>query len=142
MKTSARNFLEGQVAQIKKGAVNDEIELKLDGGTVITAIITSQSTEKLGLSVGGKAFALIKASSVIIADGVCGCKLSTRNQIKGKVSEVKPGAVNAEVVVDLGAGHSIVAIITNESCKSMGLQVGKEVCALFKASSVIMGTSA
>ena len=62
MKTSARNTFEGVVAQLKSGAVNDEVAIDIGQGTLITAVITKDSTENLGLAVGVKAFALIKAS--------------------------------------------------------------------------------
>ena len=51
-----------------------------------------------------------------------------------------PGAVNAEVVLDIGGGTSIAAIVTQESLKALGLAPGAPATALFKASSVILGT--
>lgn len=139
MKTSARNCFDGVITAVKHGAVNDEIELKTVGGVLITAIITHESTDKLGLKAGVKAFALIKSSFVIIAADLEGVKLSTRNCVCGKVALVKPGAVNSEVVLDLGHGDTITAIITNESCQNLGLKTGAPATAIFKASSVIMG---
>lgn len=142
MKTSARNFFRGEVVQMKSGAVNDEVALKLSSGVVITAIITRESSANLGLSVGAKAFALIKASFVIVATDMQNAKVSTRNCLAGKVAQVTPGAVNSEVVIDLGGGNAIVAIVTNESSKNLGLKAGVQATALFKASSVILGVDA
>jgi molybdate transport system regulatory protein len=56
------------------------------------------------------------------------------------VTAVRPGAVNAEVVLDIGGGMSLAAIVTQESLKSLGLAPGAKATALFKASSVILGT--
>lgn len=68
-------------------------------------------------------------------------KTSARNQFSGKVKSVKLGAVNAEVIVDIGCGNTLVAVITNESVDHLGLKVGAEVYALIKAPWVIVTTS-
>ncbi len=65
-KLSARNILCGTVAKLTKGAVNSEVSLKLTGGTILTAIVTEESADALGLKEGEHACAAIKASSVIL----------------------------------------------------------------------------
>jgi len=55
---------------------------------------------------------------------------------------VQPGAVNAEVVIDLGGGNSVAAIITNTSAQALQLAEGVEAAAIFKASSVILAVGA
>jgi len=67
MKLSARNILKGKVVKIVPGAVNAEVTLQLPGGEQIVSIITNGSVESLGLKVGRDAYAVIKASSVMIA---------------------------------------------------------------------------
>lgn len=67
MKISARNVLKGKVIQIKRGAVNAEVIIELPGGAQIVSIITLNSVDSLGLKEGGEAFAVIKASNVMIA---------------------------------------------------------------------------
>jgi molybdopterin-binding protein len=67
MKLSARNVLKGKVVLIKPGSVNSEIILELPGGSQIVSIITKESAENLGLAVGKQAYAIIKASNVMIA---------------------------------------------------------------------------
>jgi len=66
-------------------------------------------------------------------------KISARNVIKGKVVKIEKGAVNAEVVLELAGGVKIVSIVTNESVKQLGLELGKEAYAIIKASNVMMG---
>lgn len=66
MKISARNQLKGKIIEIKEGAVNGVLVLDIGGGNRITATITMQSIEELGLKVGGEAYAVIKASSVMV----------------------------------------------------------------------------
>lgn len=58
--------------------------------------------------------------------------------LKGKVKQIKPGAVNTEVIVDLPGGGQIVSIITKASAENLELAVGKQVYAVIKASSVMI----
>jgi len=67
MKLSARNILKGRVVKITPGAVNAEVTIQLPGGEQIVSIITVASVESLGLKEGGEAYAVIKASNVMIA---------------------------------------------------------------------------
>ncbi len=142
MKTSARNQFLGKVTQVKPGAVNDEVELEVAGGQKIVAIVTHDSTRDLGLALGAEAFALIKASSIIVVTDATGAKFSARNQLRGTVTRVQPGAVNTEVVIELPGGGAIAAIITNDSALALGLAVGAQAAGIFKASSVILGVPA
>ena len=65
-------------------------------------------------------------------------KLSTRNQLAGKVTSVKLGGIMAEVVVDIG-GQSVTAAITRGSAEELGLAEGDEVTVLSKATEVMIG---
>ena len=67
VKISARNRLSGTVSAITPGAVSCEVKLQLPGNRTLGAVITTESTEALGLAVGQPCTALIKASHVIIA---------------------------------------------------------------------------
>lgn len=67
MKLSARNVLKGKVVKVTKGAVNSEVVLELDGGTQVVSVITNNSVESLGLKAGVAAYAVIKASNVMVA---------------------------------------------------------------------------
>jgi len=66
MKTSARNMLKGKVKQVKPGVVNTEVIIELPGGSEIVSIITKESADRLGLMIGKEAYAIIKASNVIV----------------------------------------------------------------------------
>lgn len=142
MKTSARNQFLGKVTAVKKGAVNDEIDIDVTGGLKIVAVVTHESTEGLGLKVGAEAFALVKASSVILVTEDSDARFSARNRVSGTISRVHEGAVNSEVVIEVPGGGAIAAVVTNESCKALGLASGKKATAIFKASSVIVGVPA
>lgn len=66
-------------------------------------------------------------------------KVSARNTIKGKVKKIISGAVNTEVIIEIPGGTEIVSIITKSSADSLKIQEGKEVYAVIKASSVMIG---
>ena len=65
-------------------------------------------------------------------------KLSARNVLKGKVKSVKPGVVNAEVILQLPGKIELVSVITKESAKNLQLKKGKTVYAVIKSSSVMI----
>jgi molybdopterin-binding protein len=67
MKISARNVLKGKVKKVVRGAVNAEVTLDLGGGIEVVSIITNASVDSLGLVEGKEAYAVIKASSVMVA---------------------------------------------------------------------------
>lgn len=67
MKLSARNVIKGKVVKVVKGAVNSEVVLELPGGTQVVSIITNGSVENLGLKEGKEAYAVVKASNVMVA---------------------------------------------------------------------------
>ena len=67
MKLSARNILKGKVVKVTKGAVNSEVILELPGGEKLVSIITNTSVKSLGLVKGKEAYAVIKASNIMVA---------------------------------------------------------------------------
>ena len=66
-------------------------------------------------------------------------KISARNQLRGTVKTVKPGAVMAEVVVELADGQEVVAAITFGSVQELNLKVGDDVVAIIKSTEVMIG---
>ena len=66
-------------------------------------------------------------------------KLSARNILKCKVKQIKHGAVNSEIVLEVAGPGELVSIITKESAEKLGLSQGKAVHAIVKASSVMIG---
>jgi molybdopterin-binding protein len=67
MEVSARNTLKGTVKKVTSGAVNDEITLEVAPGVEVVAVITKSSAQRLNLSEGKEAYAVIKASDVMVA---------------------------------------------------------------------------
>ena len=138
MKTSARNALRGEVVSVTDGAVNAEVVLRVSEAVSIVAIITRESVRELGLEPGREAFAIIKSSFVILAKGEAPLQISARNRLAGTVLRHEAGAVNDEVVLDLGEGKTITATITRESGQTLGFEPGERAQALIKASHVIL----
>ncbi len=66
-------------------------------------------------------------------------RISARNQLKGKVTKITHGPVNAEVILTLDGGQQIAAVITNQSVNSLGLAEGKVAYAIVKASTIMIG---
>lgn len=67
MKISARNFLAGKIKDIRKGATTAHVEIELKGGETVISSITNEAVDELGLKKGSEAYAVIKASDVMIA---------------------------------------------------------------------------
>jgi molybdate transport system regulatory protein len=141
MKASARNQFTGTVNEVRIGTVNAEIHVGLKGGETIVASITKESAETMGIKTGIEVIALVKAPQIIIVSDFGGYLLSARNQLKGTVTQVKSGAVNAEVDIELSAGEQIAATVTNDSVDTLGLRKGQSVTAIFKAGAVILAVA-
>jgi len=137
MKTSARNQLGGVISKITKGAINSEVELDIGEGVQLAAVITNDAVEALDFKVGEHAFAIVKASWIILATEKPN-KISARNVIKASVEEIITGAVNTEVKLSAGK-KSLMAVVTNDAIADLELKVGDEAYAIFKASNVILG---
>jgi molybdopterin-binding protein len=66
MKLSARNQLKGKIVSVNKGMTTAHVRIDIGGGAVITASITNESVDELDLKVGDEAWAVVKASDVMI----------------------------------------------------------------------------
>jgi len=141
MKVSARNIFSGTIAKLTKGAVNSEVVLSLRGGDTLVSIVTNESVESLGLQEGSDVYAIIKSSSVLLGKDLEINRISTGNILQGRIVKVTDGAVNTEVTLELSGGSTISAVITCESAHRLSLREGERVCAVIKASDVILGVS-
>jgi molybdate transport system regulatory protein len=143
MKISARNIFQGKITEIKSGAVNSEIDISLggSGSDKIVAMVTNSSVQGLGLTLGKTVTALIKASSVLVLTDSTGITLSARNVLAGKVTKVSSGPVSSEIAITMPSGAVVHAIITHEATDELGVKVGSDASAVFKASSVILGVA-
>lgn len=140
MKTSARNQLRGVVKTVRKGAVNADVVLAVGDDLEIFANITNDSVVELGLKRGREAMALIKSSFVLLSADANPC-ISASNRLVGTVASIARGAVNSEVKLQLAGNRTLVAIVTNEGLKELGLKSGSACCAIINASHVLIAVN-
>lgn len=67
MRISARNRIKGNVVEVVKGATTAHVRIDIGNGTIVTASITNEAVDELGLAVGSQAYAVIKASDAMVA---------------------------------------------------------------------------
>jgi len=137
MKTSARNQFAGQIVGLREGHVDYEVRLKLDEDNEVVAVITRESAETLGLSIGMEVSALVKSSSVLLLTDP-NVRTTARNHLWGEITRLHDGPVNAEITLAMKSGKTVCAVVTHDSVEKLGLAVGGQACAVFKASAVIL----
>ncbi len=137
MLLSARNQFAGTVAKVTDGAVNGIVTIDVNG-TPVSATISMAAIRELGLEPGKKAWAVIKATEVMVGLGAH-LPLSARNQFPGKVLSVEKGAVNSIVRMEVLGGSTLSATISNMAAAELGLAEGVEALAVIKATSVMVG---
>jgi molybdate transport system regulatory protein len=142
MKISARNQFPGTVSDVHTGAVYTEVVVRLQGGTPLVAMITRESAEALGIKTGVEVIAMVKAPQILIVTDFGGYRISARNQLPGNIVQMKPGAINTEIVIELNGGEMVTATVTNDSVEALGLRLGQPATAVFKSSAVILAVAA
>ncbi|MDA3902680.1 MAG: TOBE domain-containing protein [Desulfuromusa sp.] len=140
MRISAKNVFSGIVCEIIRDVSVAQVVLQLKSGNHITAVVSDDSIDSLGLAVGNPAYALVKASSIMIANTPGPLTISAKNLICGRITGICESVVLGEVVLDIGAGETITATITESSVKNLALKEGNDVWAVIKATSVIIGS--
>jgi len=138
LRTSARNMLPGVVTSIVHGPVSAEVGLLVNDRIVIDALVTNSSVDRLSLHPGGTAIALIKSTFVTLVHDLPGLGLSARNQIGGRIKQMIAGALETELVIDIGGGAELAAVIASRDVSDLDLTIGVTVVAGFKASHVII----
>ena len=137
MKLSARNQFAGTVVKVAEGAVNGIVSIDVNG-SIVSATISMSAIRELGLEPGKPAYAVIKATEVMVGRGEH-LPLSARNQFPGTVTVVDKGAVNSIVKLSVLDGNTISATISNAAVEELGLVPGEAALAVVKATSVMVG---
>ncbi|WP_030948181.1 TOBE domain-containing protein [Streptomyces sp. NRRL S-646] len=139
MSLSIRNQIPGTVTAITPGEVMATVKVRLTGGQDITAAITLESVEELGLAAGTAVRALVKSTEVSLATApVEG--LSIRNQLPGTVTEVTTGGAMASVKVAVDGGE-LTSAITRDAVTDLALSSGTPVVALIKSTEISLATA-
>ncbi|MDP3875731.1 MAG: TOBE domain-containing protein [Methylobacter sp.] len=139
VKTSARNQLFGSIAAIQAGAVNAEIIVQLKGGDPIITTLSQAAISDLGLKVGADALLLINSADITLTSDADPSRYTARNRLPGKVLRVQQDEVNAEVIVLLPGGETLIAMVTPQSAQSLTLMPNMPVAVLFKSNAPILG---
>ena len=100
-------------------------------------MITRASAENLALTIGKEVHAFVKAPSVLIVTDPA-ARTTARNHLWGEVTRIFDGPVNSEVTLAMPGGKTVCAVVTHDSVEKLGLAVGEQACAVFKASAVIL----
>ena len=138
MQISARNQISGIVELISNGTVNAEVYIKLKSGYTIVSVITNTAVNNLDLKVGDDVVAIFKSNTVLITTDIA-LNISARNKFLGTVDTINKGEINSELIIDIGNGDKIASIITTNSIESLNIEEKKQVCAIIKASDVMLG---
>ena len=134
---SARNQISGTIANIQKGAAMSVVTVSANGHT-ITSAITNGAVEDLGLKKNDAVVALVKATEALIAKGDMGAmKVSARNKISGRVTDIRKGPAMASVTVDAGE-LKLTTAITSLAADDLQLKQGDQVTTFFKATEVML----
>lgn len=139
-KLSLRNAFFCTVAKIIGSQVTVEVKLEVSPGLTITADITNASVAELGLSPGRHCVAMVSPSSVMLAQEDTGLHLSARNKFAGTVTHRVDDSTDSEVVVDIGGGKTIAAVVTRAGADEAGAAIGAHVLAVFKTSHVALAS--
>jgi molybdate transport system regulatory protein len=138
MSLSIRNQIPGTVVSVTPGDVMATVKVRLAGGQDVTAAITREAVEDLGLAPGSSVRMLVKSTEVSLATGAVE-GLSIRNQIPGNVTEVTTGSAMAGVKLTV-VGGELTAAITRDAAADLGLAAGSSVVALIKSTEIALAT--
>jgi len=137
MQISARNQIQGEILSLHRGKVNVALEIRLKSGYVIHSVITKEAVENLGLETGQNVTAIFKSSSVTLDSKRE--ESGNENKMAGRVDHLIIGEERAEVIVDIGSGDVIVAVVSKEDVQMLHLQEKSRVTIVIKANDVMVG---
>jgi len=138
MQSSARNQFTGTVRAVRSDGIEARVELDLGHGLPMAAVVTADSSRRLGLEPGQEVHALVKSSCVVLVDPAHSC-LSACNRYAGRVARVQRGPVRSEVVLQLdGSALQLAATVSDAGLARLDARAGQPLLACFQADSVML----
>lgn len=137
IKISTRNVFQTEVLSVRKGPVDVEVSLRVSEQCVLQAVVTNEAAEELELAPGRKALALVKSSFVRVTPVEEG-NPEGPNRFKGEVRRRVDGERNSELIIDIGAGKTMTAVIARQIAEDLGLNEGAAAVASFNPADVIL----
>lgn len=137
LRISARNVFRGEVVSVRKWPVDVEVTLQISGQHEIYSVITNDAAADLDLRPGRKAIALVKSSFVKLVPSVR-APGDARNLFAGIVLRRTDAERNCELIIDIGAGKTMTAVLPRRAIEEMGVNEGSQVTAHFAPEDVIL----
>jgi len=141
VRTSARNQFLAHIDSLSDGLLFDEVRLHLRSGHYLRVSLTRDSAEALGLQVGSRVVALIKASAIrVVKPGTAIPAGSDLNVMNGRIRTLRRDGLRHETLVEMGSG--LTAVSTGPVDEIESFQADDRVQLRFQASAVILGVVA
>lgn len=140
VKTSARNQLFGKFISILHGSVSVEITIQLKGNEQIITTISVPDFHKLNLTLNSDVLLLLNSSEIMLATIDNPKQFSARNYLACHVIQIREDLIYAEITLLFAGGEMLIATITKQSLRDLGLENGMRVFAVFKTNAPILGT--
>ncbi|MGD0961434.1 MAG: TOBE domain-containing protein [Methylomonas sp.] len=142
IKTSAENQLSAKITAITPGTVNAQLVATLKGGTRIVLTESQAVLDEFNLQVGDDVLLLINGSDITLLTDMDQCAVSTPNLLPGKVVRIQTDNINAEVIMRLECGETLLTHITYESAVNLGLEPGIHAYAAFNGGAAVLCVAA
>ena len=137
-KTSARNRFFGKVTTVERGDIQSLVRLVTPAGHALTAVITNDSVDRLGLTAGRLLTAEVKAPWVVLERTDGQPASSAENQFHGTITGIRRGRVSSEIAVRIDEGTELCAIVSTGGWRQLGLKEHDPVRVLFNCFAVIL----
>ena len=137
-KTSARNRFFGKVTTVERGDIQSLVRLVTPAGHALTAVITNDSVDRLGLTAGRLLTAEVKAPWVVLTRSDGQPASSAENRFHGTITSIRRGRVSSEIAVRIDESTELCAIVSTAGWRQLGLKERDQVRVLFNCFAVIL----